>query len=306
MIGHSPESETQGTLSSCEMEEVSFPSLGDEIRAVLVSATGIKPDALLLVAHGAGEQKENYLQLASHLARRGVLCLLMDMHGHGESGGRRYHVRMKEWQADIHAALDFVQTRPDLRRFRVGAFGLSSGGTAILEAAISEPRLAALVALDATVRNTLPLSVTLSMRTLSLAGWIKTLLTGKDLRISIMRLLDEVELASDPDINAKLRTDPGKARAFSAFPMPGAAEAFFVNTLKRVSQVKAPTLVIWGEDDQLDPVSTAHALFAALTCEKQLEIVPGNGHVGHLDRHREHVFDLTADWILKHCSQPAS
>lgn len=306
MADHSPESRPQDALASCELEEVSFASLGDKIRAVLVRVTGATSGPLLLVAHGAGEQKENYLPLAKHLALRGVRCLLLDMHGHGESGGRRYHVRMQEWRADIHAALDFLQSRSDLRDSKIGALGLSSGGTAILEAAVSEPRLSALVALDATVQNTLPLSVTVSMRLLSILGWLKTLVTGQDMRISIMRLLDEVALASDPAINAKLKTDPGKARAFSAFPMPGAAEAFFVNTIKRVHQVKAPTLVIWGEDDQLDPVSTAHTLHAALTCEKRIEIVPGNGHVGHLDRHRERVFDLAADWVLLHCSRPAA
>ena len=182
----------------------------------------------------------------------------------------------------------------------IGAFGLSSGGTAILEAAVIDPRLSALVALDATVMNTLPLSVTITMAAASAFGYLKRLITGKDLRISIVKLLDEVSLASDPAINAKLRVDPGKLKAFKNFPLPGAAQAFFVNTIRRVPKITTPTLVIWGEDDQLDPVTTAHALHDALTCEKQLEIIAGNGHVGHLDRNRARVFDLTAEWLLKH------
>lgn len=284
------------------VEAVTLHSLGAEIRAVLIHAPGEGRRPVLIVSHGAGEFKENYLEMASSLAKRGVSCLLLDMHGHGESGGHAFHVSMREWVADIRAALDYLGARADMDPAKIGAFGLSSGGTAILETAVVDLRLAALVALDATVMNTLPLSVTLTMGSLSVLGFLKRLVTGSDIRISIVQLLEEVALASDPEVNARLRVDPGKIEAFKNFPLPGAAQAFFVNTIRRVSAIKAPTLVIWGEDDNLDPVSTAHALHAALKCEKQLEIVPGNGHVGHLDRNRERVFAMTAEWILKHCA----
>ena len=282
------------------VEPVTLHSLGVEVQSLFVHAPGEGKRPVLIVTHGAGEFKENYLEMASSLAKRGISSLLLDMHGHGASGGPAYHVSMKEWVADILAALDYLGARADVDPLRIGAFGLSSGGTAILEAAVIDPRLRALVALDATVMNTLPLSVSLQMGAMSALGYLKRLVTGKDLRISIVKLLEEVALASDPAINAKLRVDPGKIRAFKNFPLPGAAQAFFVNTIRRVGRITIPTLVIWGEDDNLDPVSTAHALHHALTCEKRLEIVPGNGHVGHLDRNRQTVFDLTAEWILKH------
>jgi pimeloyl-ACP methyl ester carboxylesterase len=72
-----------------------------------------------------------------------------------------------------------------------------------------------------------------------------------------------------------------------------------VDTIERVAAIKAPTLVLWGEDDTIDPPETARLLYAALSCHKQLHIIPGNGHLGHLDRNREQVFALTADWVLK-------
>jgi pimeloyl-ACP methyl ester carboxylesterase len=72
-----------------------------------------------------------------------------------------------------------------------------------------------------------------------------------------------------------------------------------VNTIERVSRITIPTLVLWGEDDQLDPPETARLLYDALICKKQLHIIPGNGHVGHLDRNRGQVFTLTANWALE-------
>lgn len=286
-------------------EAVTLLSGGVRLAALFVPAAGSpqgRPAPALIVSHGAGEYKENYLELARHLADKGVSSLLLDMHGHGASGGNAYHVEMADWVPDIQAAVDYLLTRPDVRPEGIGAFGLSSGGTAILEAAAMDSRLKALVVLDGTVMNTLPWSVTLTMRFLCAIGYIKRWLTGGDLRISIVKLLEEVQLAADPEINDRLKQNPGKIKAFANFPLPGASEAFFVDTIARVPRVQCPTLVIWGEEDNLDPVSTAHAIHNALGCSKGLEIVPGNGHAGHLDRHRHKVFDLTAEWILKHLS----
>ena len=106
-------------------------------------------------------------------------------------------------------------------------------------------------------------------------------------------------MAADPEVEKRLQADPRLREAFMAFPFPGAAEAFFVDTIKRASKIKAPTLVLWGEEDKVDPPETARMLFEALACRKQLHIIPGNGHVGHLDRNRHEVFALTADWVLQ-------
>jgi pimeloyl-ACP methyl ester carboxylesterase len=229
---------------------------------------------------------------------KGIATLAIDMHGHGSSGGERYYVKMTEWVADIRAAIDFLQTQPKIDGNRIGAFGLSSGGTAILEAAIIDTRLKSLVALDSTVRNSLSASETLLFKSLAMLGSIKMSITGKDLRVPLAKM-GSFHLASDPVLDHELQTNPRTLVAFMSFPFPGATEAFFVDTLKRVPQIKAPTLVLWGEDDQLDSPETARLLYAALTCQKEIHIIPGNGHVGHLDRNKATTFALTADWLLK-------
>jgi pimeloyl-ACP methyl ester carboxylesterase len=278
---------------------VSFPSLGDTLAGVLFLPDCGQPCPALVVCHGALEFKENYFELCAYLAGRGIAALAVDMHGHGESQGRRYHVEMMEWTADVRAALDFLATQPRVDMNRVGAFGLSSGGTAILDAALIDPRLKTLVLLDATTRNTFGLLETAVFQALILAGRLKRLLTKHDLRISTLKMFAGTQAASDPDINRQVRADPRLIEAFSSFPLPGAAECFFVDTLKRVHRIGVPTLVLWGEDDQLDPPESARRLYAALTCKKQLHIIPGNGHLGHLDRNREQVFRLTAEWALE-------
>jgi len=281
-----------------ERECVVLNSLGDKLAGTLFLPTRTHPSPSLIVCHGAGDFKENYFELCEFLAEKGIASLAIDMHGHGASGGTRFHVKIDQWVADVQAAINFLEGHPNIHSNKIGAFGLSSGGTAILEAAIIDPRLKALVTLDATVRTSLPLPMTCFLQFLVFLGKMKKLLTKSDLRLPLAKM-GEMHLASDPEINKKVVTNPMFLEAFMSFPLPGAAEAFFVDTIQRIPKITVPTLVIWGEDDQLDPAETARILFAALSCKKRLEIVNGNGHVGHLDRHKQRVFQLTSDWILE-------
>ena len=253
----------------------------------------------LLLCHGAGEFKEHYFELGAFLAQRGVLALAMDMHGHGASQGNRYHVVMTEWVADVRAALDFLSSHSRVEPHRIGAFGLSSGGTAIVEAALVDARLKTLVLLDATVRNSFPWMETVVLRILVGLGHLKKLLTKTDLRVPLARLAGGLALTSDPEVDRRLHADPRFEQVFAAFPLPGAAESLFVDTLEKIPRLRIPTLVLWGEDDKVDPPQTARLLYERLARKKSLHIIPGNGHLGHLDRNKAQVFALTADWVLE-------
>lgn len=286
-------------IMNATQQSVRIQSLGVALAGELfIPSGGQEQFPAVIICHGAGEFKENYFELCQSLAQRGVAALALDMHGHGASEGERFYVDMSEWTADVRAAVDFLSAHSAIDGSRIGAFGLSSGGTAILEAALVDKRLKALIALDATVRNSLPLGLAIFMKVLLLVGRAKKLLTNSDLRVPLAKM-GKFCLASDPEVDRRLQSDPRALAAFMSFPFPGGTQAFFVDTLNRVSAITAPTLVIWGEEDKLDPPETARLLFKALSCDKQLHIIPGNGHVGHLDRNRSKVFELTAEWALK-------
>jgi alpha-beta hydrolase superfamily lysophospholipase len=287
------------TMGMVQRQRVSFESLEEPLQGELFLPEGVGRAPAVVLCHGAGDFKENYFELAEYLTERGIASLALDMHGHGESGGPRYHVEMREWVADVRAALDYLCGHTRIDPANIGAFGPSSGGTAILEAALVDSRVKALVLLDATVRDSLPVAMSLSLKFLTLVGRMKRQITSQDLHLPLMKLSGGLELASDPQVNARLLSNERALEAFNAFPLPGAAQAFFVDTIKRASQVRVPTLVLWGEDDKLDSPETARLLYSELTCKKQLHIIPGNGHAGHMDRHREKVFALTCEWLLE-------
>ncbi len=168
-------------------EAIGLESMGDALAGTFFVPESAEPVAAVIVCHGAGEFKENYFELCQLLAARGVAALAIDMHGHGESAGARFCVEMRKWVSDIQAAIDFLCKHPRVDDARIGAFGMSSGGTAIFEAALVDPRLKTLVALDATVRNCLPLGLQFCMGFLLLLGRFKKCITRRDLRIPLSK-----------------------------------------------------------------------------------------------------------------------
>lgn len=254
----------------------------------------------LVICHGAFEYKENFFDLAAYLAEQGISALVMDMPGHGESSGNRYHINMDLWVRAIRTAVDWLGKDPEIDPNRIGAFGFSSGGTAVMEAALVEPRIKALITLDATVRNYLGFWDTLVFKLLTNVGTLKRKITGRDLRLNILSELNKATVAHDPAVNQAIISDAALVAAYSRFPLPGAAATAFVDTIKRIDKITAPTLILHGEEDQVDPPDTARVIFNTLTCKKALEFIPQSGHCGHLDTHKETIMQRTLDWALKH------
>jgi uncharacterized protein len=86
------------------------------------------------------------------LARHGYGVLLFDRRGEGESEGRP-----NSWgwggEADVKAAVAYLQRRPDVDADRIGAIGQSVGGEMLIEAAAETDELAAVVSDGAGARS---------------------------------------------------------------------------------------------------------------------------------------------------------
>jgi fermentation-respiration switch protein FrsA (DUF1100 family) len=86
------------------------------------------------------------------LARHGYGVLLFDRRGEGESEG---DPNLLGWQGerDIHAAVAYLQHRPDVDPERIGGIGLSVGGELMIEAAAESPALKAIVSEGGSARS---------------------------------------------------------------------------------------------------------------------------------------------------------
>ena len=254
----------------------------------------------LILCHGAFDRKENFFGLAQFIASQGIAAVAVDMPGHGESDGPRSHLDMSEWVKAIQAVIDNLNANQSIDPDRIGAFGFSTGGTAVLEAALVEPRIKVLITLDATVRNYLNIWETMVFKSLIGLARVKKKLTGTDWRPNMLSVLKSATVAFDPAVNAQIINDPSLVEAYSAMPLPGAAACAFVDTITRVHRIKIPTLVMHGLEDEVDPPETAQRLFDCLDCKKSLELIPESGHSGHLDIQKTTVMTLTNNWIQKY------
>jgi dienelactone hydrolase len=89
---------------------------------------------------------------AKMLARHGYGVLVFDRRGEGESEG---DPNMLGWhgERDVHAAVTFLQSRPDVEPDRIGGIGLSVGGEMMIEAAAESSDLKAIVSEGASTRS---------------------------------------------------------------------------------------------------------------------------------------------------------
>jgi len=277
-----------------------IPSKYGHLSGVLFSPEPDGDRPSVIFCHGAFEYKENFFPFARFLAGIGFHALAMDMPGHGQSAGERHCIDIPAWISAISSAIDTLERLNIGDHRRIGALGFSSGGTAVLEAPLVEPRLKAIATLDATIRNYMGFWDTLLFRSLTAIGTFKKRLTGTEWRLNLTTVLKNAKVAFDPEINRRIVTDPLMLEAYRALPLPGAAPCAFVDTIDRIDAVSIPTLVMHGENDQIDKIDTAHLLYNRLTCEKQLEIIPDSGHCGHLDSSRDRIMTLTGNWMSVH------
>jgi dienelactone hydrolase len=78
----------------------------------------------IIVCHGFGSRKENYADFGPRAAAVGFAALLIDLRGHGESGGA---VDGNIFN-DVAAALEYLQNRAEVNPMSIAIRGSSMGG----------------------------------------------------------------------------------------------------------------------------------------------------------------------------------
>lgn len=107
----------------------------------LPAGEGPFPGAILL--HGMAAGRKVMRPAAQELAARGIVALIYDLRGHGDSGG----VYAGQGAEDVRKSVHWLAGQPFVMSDRIGLVGHSLGGRLVLIAAAQEPRVAAVVAL---------------------------------------------------------------------------------------------------------------------------------------------------------------
>jgi dienelactone hydrolase len=162
-----PDVRPRGDAGPYRAEQFSFASeRAERVPGVFMKAARTsdrRPVVILL--HGTGSRKEEFLALMRTLADRGFATAAIDARHHGAriaskygSGNEQYFAAMLDtyltgkgrpylydtvW--DVMRLVDYLETRPDVDPKRIGVMGISRGGTEAYLAAAVDPRMAAAV-----------------------------------------------------------------------------------------------------------------------------------------------------------------
>jgi dienelactone hydrolase len=221
-------------------EEVEFTtSDGLELKGWYIES---KNGAAVVSFPGRASSQER----AKFLARHGYGVLLFDRRGEGESEG---DPNLFGWQGerDIHAAVAYLQTRPDVDPERIGGIGLSVGGEMMIEAAAESTALKAIVSEGA---------------------------SGRSVR----------DIAANPGGSWQELIGNSFATAATAIFTDNLPPATLKSLVPKMS---AAVFFIYGENGQSVEGPANTAFYEAARGPKEIWEVPGSGHVGGLDARPE-------------------
>jgi dienelactone hydrolase len=185
---------------------------------------------------------------ARMLARHGYGVLLFDRRGEGESDG---DPNIFGWngERDVHAAVEFLEGRPDVEPGRIGGIGLSVGGEMMIEAAAESDGLKALVSDGAGIRS------------------LREALAVPETGMRAQGVLVHAVLT------------PSVALFSNTFPPPSLEDLS--------ARISAPVLFIYADPGQGGEAELTQAYYDAAPEPKEVWLVPGAEHTGGIEAQPE-------------------
>jgi pimeloyl-ACP methyl ester carboxylesterase len=130
-------------------EAIQFPSHGIPLRGWFIPAVSDKtPQPVIVLVHGWRRNVMEWLPLARILHKADFALLLFDVRGHGTSG-EDGPITILKLVEDIIASIEYLYTRTDVDKSRLGVLGRSFGGASAIVAASIESRIRAVASCSA-------------------------------------------------------------------------------------------------------------------------------------------------------------
>ena len=274
----------------------SIPIVGDEnLYARLWSRGDGREHGVVILVHGLGDHGGRYESFAKRMTKRGWSVFAVDLPGHGRSSGRRGTAKSYDSILSIIAS----SRRTMAEQFGYAdqiLLGHSMGGNFAVNYALrgkefdslSMPDLAGLVLVAPMLMP--PISMD---RSRIFAAWS----TGQLLRrIRISKPARVEQLTRDPAVADRINDDPLLHSEISLYLATQLlAQGRFA--LDRAGEIKTPTLVVHGDEDEL--IDQAACRNLALRIRDQADWVrwAGGRHDLINDIDAEEVTDLLSGWI---------
>lgn len=221
--------------------------------------------ARMVIVHGLGEHSGRYLELADHLADLGISLWILDLRGHGRSGGKRGHAdSFDDYTRDVGDVLD--QARRNLAdKVPLFLLGHSMGGlVSILTALNYQDALDGLVLSSPAVGVTAHLPIYKKLALHCLARLAP--------RLGIHNELDPHHVSRDPETVKRYMSDPlvhDRVSTSWFVQFMAAMEQVF----NRAAELRLPTLIQAAGDDRLVSTKAVEQFFEKLVMpDRQLTV----------------------------------
>lgn len=134
---------------AAESKTVSYKSGDETVQGIVYTAAGKGPFPGLILIHEWWGLNDWVKEQGSKLADQGYVVLAVDLYrGKVATTPDEAHQIMRgvpedRAKRDLHAAFEYLASRPDVKKDRIGAIGWCMGGGYSLDVALQEPTLAA-------------------------------------------------------------------------------------------------------------------------------------------------------------------
>ena len=246
-----------GRASASTQELTLHMDDGVDLAATLYEPANAPPPAgypAIVLFHGLGGKRQDLAAVAQRLDGQ-FAVLAFDMRGHGQSGGLVSIDGPREIQ-DAHEVYDQLAARPEIDKTRIGAWGISLGGGAVLRSLVQGVPWKAVE----TVETWTDLYSALAPQGLAKSGAIFSFLGS----VPSNRL--------DPSVTA-IRDDALASRNLKALK----SWADQRSSRKLLSKVTTPVFMFQGRRDFAFDIAQAKAGYALLKGPKRLYV----GDFGH-------------------------
>ena len=127
--------------------DVEFKSCGTTVRAHLYMPEGAGPFPIVVMAGGWCYVKELVQpEYAKVFAGAGIAALVFDYRNFGDSDGQpRQHLDPWAQIEDYYNAISYAETLPNIRKDRIGVWGISYSGGHVLVVGATDPRVRCIV-----------------------------------------------------------------------------------------------------------------------------------------------------------------
>lgn len=305
-------------------EDVAFSSGAIRLVGTLISPTTAGRHPAIILVHGSGaEDREYMLPFARFLIRHGVAVLGYDKRGVGGSTGDWNTASFDDLAGDVVAAFEYLKTRKDIDRSRIGLLGVSQAGWVMPLAAIRVSDLAFLISVSGAGVSPAETTIDEAEREMASAGLPPPAIQRV---VGLMKVQYEFARTGrrwDEYAAARAQIVARMGSAPSSFPATPndpywqfIRRLYFYDPAPVLRQLQTPVLALFGElDDNILAEKNKNAWEAALKAGNnrdytfriipkadhlQLEAKTGsNAEMASLQRFAPTYFATIQNWLAK-------